>query len=247
MIIRLICVSVILVFFVAIQTKAQDSLKFSYISIELGMNSLLNKDEFQSPYVYKGTNFSFKSTYTKVKPKGLHIIDLQYTQGNIQSIVSPSAANRLILLRYAYEFRLTDPKKVFSSFLGGGISSMNGITNYLPSIESSNSYITSISSFTLNGKMTYSLSEKFLLNLDVTLPIIGFIYRPDFDINGKSHSDINNIFEDIWLHLNLEQEFRLNKGFFLKLGYHFNYFTHDKPRRISLMQNGFRLGIKKQL
>jgi hypothetical protein len=61
-------------------THAQDSLKYSTISLGLGLNSISNKDAFQSPYPYRGTNLLFNSTYTCFRTKGQHIIDLTYSQ-----------------------------------------------------------------------------------------------------------------------------------------------------------------------
>ena len=87
-------------------THGQDSLKRSAISLSIGLNKLSNKDAFQSPYTYKGTNLLLDFMYTKTSRKGEHVIDVTYSGGHIKSIVSPTANNQLFLFYYDYLFNL---------------------------------------------------------------------------------------------------------------------------------------------
>ena len=89
-------VSFVLVLALSNVTHAQDSLKYSTLSFGIGLNTISNKDAFQSPYTYRGTNLLFNSTYTRFRTKGQHIIDLTYSGGQIESIVSPKADNKLL-------------------------------------------------------------------------------------------------------------------------------------------------------
>ena len=70
---------------------AQDSLNYSTLAINIGVSNTLNKDQFHSPYTYKGTNFLFNSTYNNFRAKGMHMVDFTYSKGATKSIVSPKA------------------------------------------------------------------------------------------------------------------------------------------------------------
>src|SRR5688572_26002414 len=166
-------------------TVAQDSLKYSTISLSIGLNNIFNKDEFQSPYNYRGTNQLFNSTYTRFTTKGQLIIDLTYSGGRIESIVSPEAKNKLLLLNYDYLFKLKAKwinKKLIPS-LGIGLHTLLSNTNYLPEIEAPLSYLSGGSYLTLSGNILYHLSKKSSLRMQFGLPVFGLVYRPDFEIN----------------------------------------------------------------
>ena len=85
---------------------AQDSLNYSTLSLNAGGSHLMNKDMFQSPYTYRGLNFSFGSAYTRVRSENLQALEFVYTGGHIQSIVSPKANNRIFVLNYDRLFRV---------------------------------------------------------------------------------------------------------------------------------------------
>src|SRR5258705_218541 len=98
--VRKCSLSLVLIMALSHVVLAQDSLKYSTLSFGVGGNAISNKDVFQSPYTYQGTNLLVNSTYTRFRPKGQHIVDLTYSGGQIESIVSPKANNRLFLFNY---------------------------------------------------------------------------------------------------------------------------------------------------
>jgi len=228
------------------QAIAQDSLRSSFLGLSVGTGQLLNKDQFQSPFTYKGNNLFFQANYALSTSRGQHIVDFSYSTGTIKSVISPAAQNKLLVLKYAYLFRLGNNHAPLTTHLGAGVSTLGSITNYLPGIESPKTYITSSTALTLNGKLSYTPTPIHQLLLDATLPIASFVYRPDFDINGKGHTGITSMAKNVGLIANLGYEYNLNRKYKLALNYQYTYFTYAKPRPISILQNGVTVGFKKQ-
>lgn len=226
---------------------AQDSLKYSTLSVGIGLNNILNKDKFQSPYTYKGTNMLFNSTYFRNRGNSMYIIDLTYSGGRIKSIVSPKADNKLFLLSYDYLFKLK-PKKSntkFTSSLGLGIHTLISNTNYLPNIELPNSYLSGCAYLTLTGNARYNLNNKSHMRALLALSVIGLVYRPDFEINGKSLTKIALLGKSNLLSAKLEYDYKLSSKLNFTATYSYNYFTYEKPRPITILQNGLLLGLRK--
>jgi hypothetical protein len=228
-------------------TLAQDSLKYSTISLSIGFNNISDKDEFQSPYTYKGTNLLLNTTYTRFSPRGQHIIDLTYSGGNIKSVVSPQANNKLVLLNYDYLFNLNRTrinKKLIPS-VGVGFHTLLGFTNYLPEIEAPVSYTSAGSYLTLSGNVLYRLSKKSSISMQLGLPVFGLVYRPDFEINGKTLTKTTLIGQSALLSAKIEYSLKLNPRLNFIATYNYNYFTFDEPRPITILQNGLSIGLRK--
>jgi hypothetical protein len=226
---------------------AQDSLKYSTISLSIGLNNISDKDEFQSPYTYKATNLLFNSTYTRFLQRGQHIIDLTYSGGHIESVVSPQANNKLVLLNYDFLFNLNRKrfsKKLIPS-LGIGLHTLLSTTNYLPEIEAPVSYTSAGSYLTLSGNILYLLSKKSSLSMQLGLPVFGLVYRPDFEINGKTLTKTTLIGQSALFSAKMEYSLKLNPSLNFIATYNYNYLTFDEPRPITILQNGLSIGLRK--
>jgi hypothetical protein len=228
-------------------TQGQDSLKHSTLSMSIGVNNTSNKDEFQSPYTYKGTNLLFHSTYTKFATTGQYFVDFTFSQGKFESIVSPKADNALLLFNYDYLFNLktkgTNGK--FYPSLGFGVHTLLSNSNYLPEIESSNSYLTAGAYLALSGNLTYRISDRSTLRIQLALPVFGLVYRPDFEINGKTLTKTTSIGQSGLFSAKLEYAYKLNPKLSVLATYTYNYFTFDEPRAITILQNGLSIGIRR--
>jgi len=221
-------------------THAQDSLKYSALSFGIGLNTMSNKDAFQSPYTYRGTNLLFNSTYTRFRTKGQYIIDLTYSGGQIESIVSPKADNKLLLFNYDYlfNFKANSLNKKFTPSLGIGLHTFLSNTNYLPKVESPKSYLSGGAYLTLSGNIHYHLNKKSSVRMQVGLPIFGLVYRPNFEIKGKTLTKTTLIGK-------LEYDYKLSPKLNLTATYNYNYFAFDEPRPITILQNGLLIGLRK--
>jgi hypothetical protein len=226
---------------------AQDSLKYSTLSFGIGLNTISNKDAFQSPYTYRGTNLLFNSTYTRFRTKGQHIIDLTYSGGQIESIVSPKADNKLLLFNYDYLFNLKTQgaNEKFLTSLGFGLHTLLSNTNYLPEVESPKSYLSGGAYLTVSGNILYHLNKKNSVRVQLGLPLFGLVYRPDFEINGKTLTKATLIGKSNLFSIKLEYDYKLTPKLDLTATYNYNYFSFDEPRPILILQNGLSIGLRK--
>ena len=225
----------------------QDSLKYSAISLSIGLNKLSNKDEFQSPYTYKGTNLLLNFMYTRASKKGQHIIDVTYSGGQIKSVVSPPADNQLFLFNYDYLFNLSakKPDDKFIPSLGIGVHSLFSNTNYLPDVEGPISYLSGGAFLTFSGNILYRLNKKSSIRVQAGLPVFGVVYRPDFEINGKTLTKTTALGKGNLFSVKLEYDYKLSSKLYLTAAYNYNYFSFDEPRPITILTNGLLVGLRK--
>jgi len=225
----------------------QDSLKYSGISLSVGVNKLSNRDEFQSPYTYKGSNLLVNFIYTRAKAKGKHVVDVTYSGGHIKSVISPTADNQLFLFYYDYLFNLrvkyTDEK--FRPSLGIGVHSLLSNTNYLPEIESPVSYLSGGAFLTFSGNILYRLNKKNSVWVQAGLPVFGFVYRPDFETNGKTLTKTTVLGKGNLFSVKVEYDYKLSSKLCLTASYHYNYFTFAEPRPVSILTNSLLIGLRK--
>ena len=228
-------------------THGQDSLKRSAISLSIGLNKLSNKDAFQSPYTYKGTNLLLNFMYTRGSGTGEHIIDVTYSGGHMKSIVSPTANNQLFLFYYDYLFNLKTKnfEKKFTPSLGIGLRSLLCNTNYLPDVEGPVNYLSAGAFLTFSGNILYRLTKKSSVRVQAGIPVVGFVYRPDFEINGKTLTKATVLDKGSLFSVKVEYDHKLSSKLYLTASYNYNYFTFDEPRPITILTNGLLIGLRK--
>lgn len=226
---------------------AQDSLQHSAISLSIGVNRISDKDEFQSPYTYRGSDILINCIYASVRAKGQRIIDFTYSEGKIKSIVSPQADNKLLFFNYDYLFNLK-PKTTNERFvpsLGMALHTLLSSTNYLPKIESPVSYLSAAAYLTVSGRFLYHFNKKSNVRMLLGLPVFGLVYRPDFEINGKTFTKITQIGKGNLFSAKLQYDCQLTSKFTFLATYHYSYFSFHEPRPVFILQNGLSLGVRR--
>jgi hypothetical protein len=244
---RICLIIFVLALFVSGVAHGQDSLKYSGISLSIGLNKLSNKDAFQSPYTYKGTNLLLNFMYTRAGRKGEHIVDVTYSGGQIKSVVSPEADNQLFLFYYDYLFNLRTKNvdEKFTPSLGIGVHSLLSNTNYLPDVEGPVSYLSGGAFLTFSGNILYRLNKKSSVRIQAGLPVFGFVYRPDFEINGKTLTKTTGLGNGNLFSVKVEYDYKLSSKLYLTASYSYNYFSFDEPRAITILTNGLLVGLRK--
>lgn len=238
-----------LLFFAMVLTvHAQDSVQHSTLSMGMGVSALLNKDRFQSPYTYRGTNVAVNALYTNISAKGEHIIDLTYSGGSIQSVVSPKADNRLIFFSYDYLFNIKTiiSRDKFKPSLGFGVHTLLSSTNFLSEVASPKNYLSGIAYLTLSGKIQYQITKRSAVEMQFALPVAGLVYRPTFDINGKTMTKTTFFGESTFVSAKLTYYYKLTTNLKLTAAWNYTYFAFDEPRPITLLQNSFVIGLTKK-
>ena len=240
-------ISFIIVLVSSTIANAQDSSKYSTLALSFGLHKVSNKDIFQSPYTYRGTNVLFNSIYTRGGAKGQHILDLTYSGGQINSIISPQADNQLLLLNYDYLFNLRTRRvnKKIAPSLGIGLHTLLSNTNFLPNVASPTNYLSGGAYLTLSGNVLLHLNKKSNVRIQLGLPIFGLIYRPDFEINGKTLTKTTLPGESNLFSAKLEYDYKLTPMLNFTATCNYNYFRVDEPRPIAILQNGLLIGLRK--
>lgn len=228
---------------------AQDDASHSTLSLGVGVNSLSNKDAFQSPYTYKGTNPVFNAVYTHNRAKGRHVADLSYTFGNVKSVVSPLAKNNLVMLNYDYLFNLRYRKSDsrFVPSLGIGTHTLVSSTNYLPEVASPKTYVTAAAYVTLGAEVIYHINRKSYIRMQAAIPVFGIVYRPDFEINDNALTEVATIGNSNLLSGRIEYVYKLGPKLDILAAYNYGYFSYDDPRPVTILQHSVWLGLRVKL
>jgi hypothetical protein len=227
---------------------AQDSTNYSTLSLHTGLSRIANKDEFQSPYTYRGIGLLANFSYSNVRARGQHVLEFIYSGGRTRSIVSPQANN--ILVRFGYDYlRDLKPKtkdQKFVALLGPGLHTLLNNTNYLPAIETPKSYFSGSVFLTLSGNILYHLNKKNSVSLRSAFPLFGVVHRPDFEINGKTLTKAMLIGKANLFSAVLEYNYQMTTSLHVTGAVNYSYFSYVEPRPIAILQNSFLVGLRKK-
>lgn len=225
---------------------AQDSIRYSTLSVGVGAQQIFNKDKFQSPFTYKGVNAVFSAEFSRVSSVAKQTFHVDYSFGQIQSAVSPSANNKMLFLKYDYLFNLTrNESSKFKFSVGPGMQAFMSRTNYLPGIELSNGYYSAGVYLGISSEASLRLGKKSALQLKTYLPVAGLIYRPDFDINGKSSAHMKMAGTNLLFSSELRYVYKVNHRVSVFASFNFNYISVEQPRPMNLLTTAGLLGMSR--
>ena len=81
--------------------------------------------------------------------------------------------------------------------------------------------------------------------MQLGIPVFGLVYRPDFEINGKTLTKTTLIGKSNLFSVKLEYAYKLTNRLDFTATYTYNYFMFDEPRPITILQNGLAIGIRR--
>ena len=223
---------------------AQDSTRHHSLGVTLGVTSVHNKDEFQSPYTYKGTNFLLGLSYICTTPRNRHEVVFDLSGGHLQSSVSPVANSQTGLLTYDYFFRTKAFASKLSGALGLGLHAIATRVNYLPDVELPKRYLTAGAFLAADGRLRYSISRRSALEFNASVSTLGVVYRPDFDIHGKSFTSAAFWGNSLFYTITLSYVYQLNPKLDFLVSYRYQNFVCNEPKPIYLSQQGLSIGLR---
>ena len=224
--------------------NAQDSTRHNTFGVRIGMAGIHIKDEFQSPYTYKGTNFQFGLSYVHTTPRHQHEFAVDLLSGHLQSAVSPRGNGQIGFFSYDYFFQKRKLTHKLDGQLGLGLHAVASRINYLPEVELPVTYLTAGGFLALDGRLRYQLSPRSALELNASVSTVGVVYRPDFDINGKSSTRAAYLGNSLFYTVKVAYVYQVNPKLDLTLGYRYQYFTYREPRPIYLSQHSLYVGVR---
>jgi hypothetical protein len=225
------------------KSVAQTNPDTSTLYLSAGADLITLKDQFQSPYTYKGAEMMFHLAHIRFKDAIIQHFNLGYSKGNIGPIVSPDAKNSIIFLNYALMFSVPKLPPNLSVAFGGGLAAMLTGSTYLPELEKPDRYVTANANLEAAGRISYTIDRNNRLGFSLRLPLIGLAYRPNYEVDGREYFGMNSIVTNPGLSGILEYEYRIGPYYGLMLKYIYNYYTFPDPRLFAVMQNAFTLGF----
>ena len=98
---------------------------------------------------------------------------------------------------------------------------------------------------TFSGNILYRLNKKSAVRVQAGLPLFGFVYRPDFEINGKTLTTTTGLGKGNLFSVKAEYDYELSSKLYLTASYSYTYFSFDEPRPITILTNGLSVGLRK--
>jgi len=183
-----------------------------------------------------------------MRPGAQQIVDVTYSAGGMRSVVSPRAKSQLFVANYDYLFKVRreTASQTFIPSLGVGLHSLLASTNYLPNVELPVTYLTATAFLTLSGNVLYRLNKRNQVRMQIALPVAGIVYRPDFEINGKTLTRLTAPGKGGLFFVKLEYAYTISRALDITATYQYNYFSFDEPRPIAILQGGLFFGIRKK-
>jgi hypothetical protein len=222
---------------------AQTNPDTSTLYLSAGANIITQKDQFQSPYTFQGTEFMFHLSHVRFKAKNIQNLNFGYSKGKIGPVVSPDAKNSQIFLNYAFMYRMPELPSNLSLSFGGCLAAMLTGSTYLPEIEQPDRFVTANANLEAAGRISYTFDSKNRVGLSLRLPLIGLAYRPNFEVDGQDYIGMNSIATNPGISGILEYEYRIGPYYGLMFKYLYSYYTFPDPRMFALMQNAFTAGL----
>lgn len=234
--------AILVLLWVPLLAYGQDTTRYSRIGITVGITSVKLKDQFYSPFTYSGTIPEIGISYSKYYDGRAHQFDLNYSGGTIRSQVSPKATYRAFSLDYNYYFRrLSIPNDKLDIQFGPGVQGFLANVNYLPGIEEPVTYMSGNISISANAIFRYRLSDRIVLSLTAGLPLGSYVYRPDFEIDGKTLNTF--VFARGTIQGEAAIQYKITRRLSIKAAYRYAYLSIQDPRPLHIMHNGLSLSV----
>ncbi|WP_150875198.1 hypothetical protein [Larkinella humicola] len=219
-----------------------------FLGISAGVAPLQIKDQFHSPYTYRGTGLNLQATFGQERTKTQWQLDAGYTQANPQSVVSRKASTRLFDLILNYHWRLfpaSQPENRLQYFGGVGLRLFGNATNYSPDSEVATVQATAAISLGASARVSYRLNPVHRLQIQAFASVVSVVYRPDYDYNGKEHLAASWLGKSPILALEASYQYRFSKKYQATCRYQMNYFRYDQPRSVLWLGQSVSMGIQR--
>lgn len=226
--------------------QAQDSLRCKSLSFEQGVNYLVNKDLYRSPYVYKGLNPFVGLGFERSSAKYIHRVSAGLTFGSVKTSFSPLASVYLANIDYSYLRRIASDRR-FRVYAGPQLSGFSWTANYFPEMQVPNyakvrSYLLGVS-MGLGTQFTYSISPRSSFKLLLYVPLAAYAERPHF-LDGSTPKDGFSLL-GLWNpQVQATYEYKVSGKISLYASYRYQYLLYAAPKELRMLGNGLSFGLK---
>jgi len=243
------------------------NLKRNTLGLSLGFHHSRSQDLLFSPLIYDGQSLlAIELFYQRRSQKGLHLLTVAFDRISVEStelltfpffgspITRQSSTASFLNLQYGYA-RESMQKERINLLLGGMLDNQIHAVEYNFAESDDTGYLISYAlAVWLRGE--YRINQTQSLKVETSFPLVYFLSRPPYAIVDNEEIQSNNGFSYIhergeWhalsgflkLHLLLGYSRSLSSKFDLLLLYQFDYLRATEPLKLSVVKNGFNLGI----
>ena len=248
------------------QTLQSEQTQYS-VGVGLGINDFHIKDEYVSPYPFRGGLFSSFLNFQARSGNNRHEVDIYFSTGRTNPEKQTfKSIEKMGSLSYSFmhQFGKWDVAgSPLGLFFGAGISSFainSDLTTYSKLGEGSfhdHAWYWS-HSFNIYASSNYILSESQTISFTLNLPFFEMVSRPENGhwMSSNNYNVMYNSFfnavkgskgEFLWdnfvVHCGITYSQKLNDRIALQGTYGFNYTSSDRPLQMGMYMNNLLIGI----
>ncbi len=228
------------------------------IQFSLGLHQFQEKNLHNKPYRGISYQIAYSISWNKKNYSTFQFSILNsHNKPTIERELS--SMNASIQLGYAYLWEIVN-KNNWEYFLGPA-AQLHYNASYLPNWDESHLYWSNSLQLKLNQRLKYNFKNNHNLSLNIDLPIIGGLSRPDTqrdykldDLTGKGvlkafHSNINftQLIKNFQISVNAEYEFPRKSKAIPSLFYHFSLLNFKANNSQNFKSINNSIGVKWQL
>lgn len=237
------------------------------LGLSLGLHHSQNQDLLFSPLTYDGQSLlAIELFYQRRSQKGLHLLKVAFDRMSVESTGpltfpffdapitrQPSTAS-FFSLKYGYAREIIQKERINLLF-GGMLDNQIHLIEYNFADFSDEGYLIAYS-MSAWLRVEYRLNQRQSLQLETSFPLVYFLSRPPYAIVDNEGIQSNNGFTHVHgrgklhalsgftkLHLLLSYNRSLSSKLDLLLAYQFDYIRATEPLKLSVVKNGFDLGL----
>ena len=241
--------------------------KRNTFGISLGLHHSQTQDLLFSPLIYDGQSLlAVELAYQRRSEKTLHLLSVVFDNISVEStdaltfpffnmpITRQSSTASFLNLKYGYAREIMHKEKI-DLLLGGMLDNQIHVVEYKFAEFEDEGYLISYAlAVWLRGE--YRINRIQSLNLETSFPLAYFLSRPPYSIVDNEEIQSNSGFSHVhkrgeWhvlsgfvkLHLLLSYARELSSRIDFLLSYRFDYLKATEPLKISVVKNGFDVGI----
>ncbi len=237
------------------------------LGLSLGFHHSQTQDLVYSPLIYDGQSvLAIELFYQRRSKKGLHLLKVAFDRISVEStdlltfpffgspITRQSSTASFLNLQYGYAREIME-KESINLLLGGLLDNQIHAVEYNFAESDDIGYLIAYTlAVWLRGE--YRINQTQSVNLETSFPLVYFLSRPPYAIVDNEEIQSTNGFSYIhergeWhalsgfvkLHLLLSYSRSLSSKFDLLLSYQFDYLRATEPLKLSVVKNGFDVGL----
>jgi hypothetical protein len=254
------------VFCQTLENTNSDSTNY-FLGANFGINDFHVKDEYLSPYTFRGVMFSTNLSFQAKLKNIIHEVDVFFSTGKPDSDKQPRDLSQKVgSISYSFFYKVNKLNvngSPLDLYLGTGISSFVMNTDFVVNSEygygsfrDQSWYWSHSINFLFRGE--YSFNKNQSMSIQLNVPFLQLVSRPanghwaDKDnldvmtnsfLNAAKDGKMEFLTDHFVIHCVLEYKNKVNDNIFFRGSYRFNYVSSSEPLPMQTYMNDFLIGL----